>query len=206
MPMSFPRRELGLVLGLFLANSSSRPLAAQFSWGARLGATYTTTMVTDHIAGSTIELAPGISPSLSLEARRALHTKTPLEAVGELFVALGTLERTESGSSTRVAGLRTVAVTGNLRGNIRPGLTLQGGIGFLSYALSEKTALFQEGRPIRPLGTAALQYTRPLTPALRLTTLLRYDVHAFTTKQLEMNGYTGSQTVHRVMLGVGVSR
>ena len=39
-----------------------------------------------------------------------------------------------------------------------------------------------------------------------LSGLVRYDVHGFTTKQLQTSGYTGSQIVHRVTVGVGVSR
>ena len=202
--MSFPRRHLTLVV--LLTTGALDRLAAQVHWSSHLGATYTTTMVTDQIAGNVVTVAPGISPTLGIAATYPLKSRVPLHASAELQLALGTLERTERGVTADVSPLRTVAFTGGLEGQIRPEIGWRLGIGLVSYGLSEKSGVFQEGRPIRLLGTAALEYSRALTSSLRLRALLRYDIHAFTTKQLQSNGYTGSQTVHRATVGVGVSR
>jgi hypothetical protein len=205
--MSLPRRDFGPLLGVvFLAVSSNSPLAAQVSWNARVGATYTTAMVTDQIAGNTVTLRPTIAPTLAVEGVMPLRTKTPLEGSAELMVTTATLQSHQSSGTTRVAGMRTIGLTAALRGHLVDVLKWRAGIGVLSYATSEKQGVFQAGTPVRPVGTAAIEYARPLTPTLHLSIALRYDVHAFTTKQLEMNGYTGSQTVHRVGLTVGVGR
>lgn len=205
--MSLSLRKFGLRLGVvLLAVALAGPLAAQVTWNARLGATYTTAMVTDQIAGSTVTLRPTIAPTLTAEALLPLRTRTPLDGTAELTVTTATLQSHQNGATTRVAGMRTIALTAGIRGRFIAPLKWRAGIGFLSYATSEKTGVFQAGDPIRPVGTAALEYERPLTPTLRLTGALRYDVHGFTTKQLEANGYTGSQTVHRVTLSVGVGR
>ena len=129
-----------------------------------------------------------------------------MQGSAELQVTTGTLESHQGSSTTRVAGMRTIALTGGVRGRFIDPLQWRAGIGFVSYATSEKAGVFQDGRPIRPAATVALAYERPLTPTLRLSTQLRCDAHAFTTKQLQANGFTGSQTVYRVTLSVGVGR
>ncbi len=204
--MSFPHRGLAALLGLLLVVSPSRTLAAQISWNARLGATYTTTMVTDQIAGSSVTLRPTIAPTLVGEVSLPLRTRTPLDATAEFQVTTATLESHQSSGTTRVAGMRTIALSGGIRGHFVDVLKWRAGIGVISYATSEKAGVFQAGRPIKPMGTAALEYDRPLTATLHLNAALRYDVHGFSTRQLELNGYTGSQTVHRVTLSVGVGR
>jgi len=205
--MSLPRREFGLLLGLaLLAVPASRPLAAQVSWNARLGATYASAMVTDQIAGSTVTLRPTISPTLSVEAVLPLRTRTPLDGTAELTVTTGTLQSHQGDAVTRVAGMRTFALTAGIRGRFIPPLQWRAGIGLVTYATSQKAGVFQKGAPTRPLGTLAFEYERPLPTSLHLSASLRYDIHGFTTKQLEANGYTGSQTVHRVTLSVGVGR
>ena len=203
--MSFSLRGSAILLLVPLVLASPEHLVSQVSLTGRLGATYTTTMVSDQIAGSPVDLAPGISPTLGVEVAYPLRTRTPLEASGELQVALGTLERKEGGARTDVSSLQTIALTAGIAGRVGTLLRLRAGVGLMSYAFSEKAGVFQQGRPLRPLGTAALEYRRPLTPTLRLSAQLRYDLHSFTTKQLEANGYTGSQTVHRVTVGIGVS-
>ena len=203
--MSLPRREL-VVLTLLLAARTPDRLTAQVSWNARLGATYTTAMVTDQLAGQTVKLRPGIAPTLIGEALIPLRTKTPMQGSAELQVTTSTLQSHQGSATTRVAGMRTIALTAGVRGRLVDPLQWRAGVGFVSYATSEKAGVFQAGAPIRPAATLALSYERPLTPKLHLTGLLRYDVHSFTTKQLQMNGFTGSQTVHRVTLSVGVGR
>ena len=205
--MSLSRRDLRPWLGMvFLALSAPGPIAAQVSWNARLGATYTSAMVTDQIAGSTVTLRPTIEPTLIAEVTTPLHTRTPMQGSAELAVTTGTLESHQNGSTTRVAGMRTIALTGGVQGKFIAPLQWRAGIGFVSYATSEKAGVFQAGAPVRPTVTAGLSYERPLTPSLHLSAGLRYDLHAFTTKQLQANGFTGSQTVHRVTLSVGVGR
>jgi hypothetical protein len=201
--MSFPRLKLGLAL---LALCPSGTLSAQISWSGRLGATYTTPMVTDQVSGSVIEMRAGISPTLGLEGSLPLPGPAGLAASAELQITAGAFERHEGGTSTRVGDLRTFAFSAGLRGKLVSAVTWRAGIGMISYLATEETSVFQDDRPTRLLGTGALEYRRRLTPVFSLVGLLRYDVHGFTSQQLASSGYTGQQTVHRMSVGVGVAR
>jgi hypothetical protein len=203
--MPFRPNQLALAV-LFLAAGPPESLTAQISWSARLGATYTTPMVTDQVSGSVIEMRAGISPSLGLEGSLPLPGPSGLAVTAELQVTAGAFERHEGGSSTRVGDLRTFAFSAGLRGKVARDVTLRAGIGMISYLSTEKVSVFQDDRPTRLLGTSAVEYRRRLTPALSLLGLLRYDVHGFTSQQLATSGYTGQQTVHRLSVGVGVAR
>ena len=199
-------RRTALVLGSALALGPTGPLAAQVTWSARLGATMTSTMVTDQLGSNGITVAPGVSPTLGLEASLPLHTKNPVDASFELRVTTATLQRTEGGATTDLASMRTFALTGGIRGHIFDGFFWRAGAGLVSYLTSEKASVFQDGAPNRFLATAGVEYRRSLTPVTALSAIVRYDMHGFTTEQLRSSGYTGSQMVHRVMIGVGVSR
>ena len=200
-------RHNALALGsLLLTLGPTGPLAAQVSWSARLGATYTTSMVTDRLGTEKIELAPGMSPALNVEAALPLRTKTPLSALFGLQATTGTLRRTEGGTSTDLASMRTFALTVGVRAQFLGPVTWRAGAGVVSYATSEKASIFQDGAPTRLLAMAGIEYRRPLTPGYTLTGVLGYDAHGFTTEQLKSSGYTGSQLVNRVTLSLGVSR
>ncbi len=201
--MSFPRLKLGLAL---LALWPTGPLSAQLSWSGRLGATYTTPMVTDQVSGSVIEMRAGISPTLGLEGSYPLPGPAGLSASAELQMTAGAFERHEGGTATRVGDLRTFAFSAGLRGKLVSAVTWRAGIGIVSYLTTEETSVFQDDRPTRLLGTGALEYRRRLSPLFSLVGLLRYDVHGFTSQQLASTGYTGQQTVHRMSVGVGVAR
>lgn len=199
-------RRNALALGSALILWPSGPLAAQVSWSARLGATLTTAMITDQLGSEGIKIAPGVSPTLGVEASLPLHTKTPMDASFELRATTATLRRTEGGATTDLAAMRTFALTAGVRGRIVNAVYWRAGAGLISYLTSEKASVFQDGAPNRFLATAGVEYRRPLTPVYALSAIVRYDLHGFTTEQLRSSGYTGSQMVHRVMVGVGVAR
>lgn len=203
--MPFHRKQLALAL-LFLAAGTPDRLVAQVSWSARLGATMTTTMLTDQLGSDGIKIAPGVSPTLGIEATLPLHTKNPVDASFELQATTGTLQRTEGGAKTDLASMRTFALTAGIRGHIFSGMFWRAGAGLVSYATSEKASVFQDGAPTRFLATAGLEYRQRVSPGYSLSGIVRYDLHGFTTPQLQSSGYTGSQMVHRVMVGVGVAR
>lgn len=52
------------------------------------------------------------------------------------------------------------------------------------------------------MGTAALAYRWPPAPRVELGAEVRYDLHTFTTAELEARGFTGTRAVHRVGLGL----
>ena len=204
--MSLLHRGLAALLVLPLVLSPSRPLTAQVAWTGRLGATLTSTMVTDQITASSIHLKPGIAPTLGIEASMPLRTKTPVDATFELQATTATLRSEEGGKTTDLASMRTFALTGGISAHMIGPVRYRAAAGFISYFTSEKASIFQDGVPIRPAATLALEYRRRLSNAYTLSGMLRYDIHSFTTKQLQNSGYTGGQIVHRVTVGVGVSR
>ena len=203
--MSFPRRQLALLIALPLTLLPARG-AAQVAWSGRLGALWTSTMVTDQIAGSTIELRPAVQPALVLEASTPIPGRSRLDASAQLQVTTGTLTSHEGGTNTDVAGMRTLAFTLGVAGDLLPGVRLRAGAGVVSYATSEDASVFQRGAPMRPMGAAELGYRRHLRGPWWLSTAVQYDFHPFTTEQLRSRGYTGSQAVHRVGITVGVGR
>jgi hypothetical protein len=202
--MSLSRRYLA-VIPTVLALWPTGPLAAQLSWNGRLGATWTSPMVTDNV-GTEVNLQPGLAPTLGIELLFPLKTKTPLEASFEVQGTIASLYRKEDGSETDLLSMRTLTFTGGITGQIHGPVYLRAGAGFVSYLSTEESSVFLEGTPTRLLGTATLEYRKPMPSGYRVTGLLRYDIHAFTTQQLQDAGYTGSQTVHRVMLGVAVGK
>ena len=202
--MSFPHRQLALFIGLTALPPAC--LAAQVTWTGHLGATLTSTMVSDQVTATAIRLRPGIAPTLGIEASLPLRTKTPMNAIFDLVATTSTLRSHEGGKTTDLASMRTFGVTAGVAGHVAPRISLRVGVGFISYLTTEKASIFQDGVPLRPAATLGLELRRPLRGRYTFSGLLRYDVHGFTTKQLQNNGYTGSQVVHRVMVGVGVSR
>jgi hypothetical protein len=202
--MSLSRQELA-VTALVLVLGVPCRLAAQMHWSGRLGATWTSTMISDQV-GAPVEIAPGIAPTLGVELSIPLHTKTPLDASFEVQGTIAELYRTENGNKTDLLSMHTLAMTGGIGGVISGPIFWRAGIGFISYLTTDEESIFQDGTPTRLLGTAALEYRKVITNNYRLSGILRYDLHGFTTDQMASAGYTGSQTVHRIMLGVGVGR
>jgi len=202
--MSLSRRELALTT-LVLLLGAPGTVAAQMHWSGRLGATWTSTMISDQL-GTPVEIAPGIAPTLGIELSFPLKTKTPLDASFELQGTIAELYRTENGNKTDLLSMHTLAFTGGIGGKIAGPLYWRTGVGFISYLMTEEESIFQDGTPTRLLGTAALEYRKEITHGYRLSGILRYDLHGFTTDQMANAGYTGSQTVHRVMIGMGVGK
>jgi hypothetical protein len=202
--MSLSHRELAAA-AVLLAAAAPLPLAAQMRWSGRLGATWTSTMITDQL-GTPVEIGPGIAPTLGIELSFPLKTTTPLDASFEVQGTIAELYRKESGTKQSLLSMRTLAFTGGIGGKVAGPVFWRAGAGILTYLTTEEESVFQDGTPTRLLGTAAVEYRKEIANGYRLSGLLRYDLHGFTTDQLESAGYTGSQTVHRVMLGVGVGR
>ena len=142
--MSFPHRGLAALLVLPLVVSPSRPIAAQVTWTGHLGATLTSTMVTDQVTASTIHLKPGLAPTLGIEASLPLKTKTPIDATFELVATTGTLQSHEGGNSIDLASMRTFALAAGISAHMIGPVRYRAAAGFISYLTSEKASIFQE--------------------------------------------------------------
>ena len=78
------------------------------------------------------------------------------------------------------------------------------GIGAIGY-LKTDDGIFQQGGPWKPLYMVGLDYRVPLWTKWDLLISGRVDGHSFTTDELKAQGFTNSQGVQRVFLGVGLA-
>ena len=88
----------------------------------------------------------------------------------------------------------------NLRSAAEHGLN-NGAIGYLKT----DDGIFQQGGPWKPLYMVGLDYRVPLWTKWDLLISGRVDGHSFTTDELKAQGFTNSQGVQRVFLGVGLA-
>lgn len=189
--------------GLGLATSIvTVPLAAQVRWSARLGATYSTPIVSDQVV-SPVTISPGVAPVLLLGGSIPMDRRGRRFGI-EVALASGGYAAKENGVSTHLGTLRTATVTVDAEGEMRPGLWWRAGIGFISYLPAERSGIFQDGAPTRVAGEAGLEYRRVWRPGWEISGVLRWDYHRFTTPHLQSLGYTGGEDVHRITLAVGV--
>src|SRR5512134_307180 len=178
-------------------------LSAQARYTARIGATWSSTLVEDEIrAGEPIELTAGIAPTLVLGADLPL---TPKNRVGvELALARSDAEVDDAGATTTLTSLTTATITVGLDGRVRDAFRWRAAFGAIKYLPGEETGVFREGGPWRWVAGAGLDWSRPLNDRLSFTAGVRYDYHRFTTDALRNQGFANPEAVHRVALTLGV--
>lgn len=186
------------------------PLAApanaqEVRLSAGLGATWSSTLVTDQIVNP-IDVNPGLSPTLVLGASIPAGERIRLGLQGSL--STGSLTAEEEGTGgTDLGSLRTAEILLAASG---PAMVRQvywqAGLGLLKYLPSEKQGLFLQGGPTRLLGSVGAEYRYPWKPEMDLTISARYTYHRFTTAELERRGFSRTQDVHRIALTVGIAR
>ncbi len=185
----------------------SRPLLAQRpDLYARLGAVYSSELVTDAVAGAAVtELKPDIAPALTLGAAMPI---APAYDIGiEVMLARGGMTADESGgTSNDVGNLLTATTVFTLAGPAYKRLRWRATIGLISYLPSEDEGIFLQGGTTRLLTGAQLEYRRPAFGGWDLTIAGGADFHKFTTDELQARGFGGTQGVVRGMLTIGIAR
>jgi hypothetical protein len=132
---------------------------------------------------------------------------TPLYGAGlEATVTSSGFHSTESGSQTDLGTLRTGSIMLGLDGPVWHQVRWRAGAGLLRYWPAEKSGIFLRGGTTRFLVGAGLDYRRPVFPRWELMISLRYDFHRFTTDELVVRGFSGTQGVQRVSASVGLAR
>ena len=190
---------MGIALVALLSVGPTVRLSAQISVHASIGARYASALVHDSIVVP-IDVQPAIGPALALTiSERTRGAWTP-EA--SLDVSWAALQRHESGTTTKINSVTTIAFTVGVGHAVTQGLTGRVGFGALKYLPSEKTGLFRSGSGIAALGSASLDWTPTATAARGIGLVLQYDVHRFTTAALHAEGFTSPQLVHRLSLGI----
>ena len=176
---------------------------AQTDFYARLGLTVATKLVEDDILQQ-IEVRQSLAPTLALGVSFPF---TPSYGAGlEATVTSSGFHSTESGNQTDLGTLRTGAVMLGLDGPIWRRVRWRAGVGLLSYWPTEESGIFLRGGTTRFLVGAGLDYQQPVFPRWDLMMSVRYDFHRFSTDELVVRGFSGTQGVQRVSASVGLAR
>lgn len=179
------------------------PLHSQVDYNARLGLTFATDLVTDHIIQE-IEVRQSLAPTLALAASLPI---APLYRAGlEATLTTSGYHSTESSTETDLGTLWTGSILLGLDGPIWQRLRWEAGTGLIHYWPTEDQGIFLRGGTTRFLVGAGVDYRRPVHTKWELMVSLRYDWHRFTTDELKTLGFTGSQAVHRIAASVGLAR
>ena len=196
-----PKPLLIAAFGCLLVGSAT----AQVRLTARLGATWSSSLVKDQIVASPITVKPGIAPTLSLGASMPWGRKYRLGL--DALITTGSVDAAEPGITTDLGSLRTAAIMLTAEGPAMvKSVRWRVGVGLLKYLPSEKQGLFRDGGPSRVVGGVGAEYVRPWKPGWEWVAGLRYAYHQFTTAALKARGFSQTQDVHRVWLEVGVAR
>jgi hypothetical protein len=193
-----------LPLLILLTAAAVSGLEAQVDYYARLGATYATALIEDRIVDDPIEVRQRLAPTLVLGA--ALPIAPRYRAGLEAMLTSSGYRSTENGTETDLGTLRTGSIALGLDGPIAPQIGWRAGVGLIRYWPSDDRGIFLQGGTTRFLAGAGLDYRRPITATWALMASLRYDIHRFTTDELQARGFGQTQGVQRVSASVGLAR
>ncbi len=172
---------------------------------AAVGATWASKLYTDEINATDITVKQSIAPTI--RAGAALPIIGDRYGLGvEAGFAWGSYKADDAGENTTtdLGNLSTLSITANLDGPLVQRLRWRAGIGAIGY-LKTDDGIFQQGGPWKPLYMVGLDYRVPLWTKWDLLISGRVDGHSFTTDELKAQGFTNSQGVQRVFLGVGLA-
>ena len=110
------------------------------------------------------------------------------------------LQRYPQAVASLAVGHRLASVMLGLDGPVVENLRWRVGLGGLFYLPSEDRGIFLEGGPIRFVAGAGADWRRPVMTKWDLMVSARYDLHRFTTDELEQRGFSQAQGVSRVSL------
>ena len=179
-------------------------LAQQVRVGARLGATWSSTLLQDVIVNP-ITVKSGIAPTLALAASIPTGKKYRVGLEGVFSTASVTAK--ENGVDTDLGSLRTASLMATAEGPLMvQDFYFRIGVGMLKYLPSEKVGIFQQGGPTRLTGNFTVEYRRTLGSGWEWVAAARYGRLGFTTKELQSRGFSRSQAVHRAGLEAGAAR
>jgi hypothetical protein len=193
------------MLGL-AAVALSRPASAQPRGGVavQVGAVGSSNLVRDSIV-EVLEVRPQVAPLLGLVASFPIGGRYLLG--GQVTVNRSDLRTVSDSSAATVTALTVWAPSLVLRTSLRPWLGAEVRLGAILYDPADPAGtLFSDGAPVAPMLGLGLSLERALGQDFRAALFLDYDAHRFTTPALEARGFTGVTVVHRLGLGVSLTR
>jgi hypothetical protein len=191
-----------LIPALLLA-AGAGPLHAQMDYYARAGGMWASTLVRDVLV-TEVTVQQSIAPMIALGA--GMPISPGYRAGVEATFASGGYSAEQDGADTDLGTLRTASLLLGLDGPVVQSLRWRVGLGGIFYLPSEDQGIFLEGGPIRFVAGAGADWRHPVMSRWDLMVSARYDVHRFTTDELEQRGFSQAQSVNRVSLSVGLAR
>ncbi len=193
-----------IVLFALVAAASVSGLQAQTEYDVRVGAVGASNLTRDVVVDQ-ITVRQSIAPMIALGASLPIATRG-YRAGLEGTLSSGKFHSTEAGAETDLGTLRTATLMLGLEGPVYRDIRWRVGLGGIRYWPADKRGIFLTGGPTRFLAGAGFDYRRAVLPKWDLMTSLRYDLHRFTTDELDRRGFSQSQGVSRISLSVGLSR
>ncbi len=190
-----------LSTSLALAALLPAALAGQARYSATFGLTGGTRLAKDRIF-QTIDVNQALAPTVTIGASLPVSAR---ERAGlEIALGFGKTRIAESGLPT-VDGptFRTLSFIGGVDGPLLGPLRYHGGAGIMKY-LPDKEGIFALGGPTLLLLSGGVDYHIATRGTFGLVAKLRYDYQRFSTNTLTATGFTRTQDVHRVGLGLGI--
>ena len=191
------------LLPVLLLAAGAGPLHAQTDYYARAGAMWASTLVRDVLV-TEVTVQQSVAPMVALGAScRSRPAIAPASRPPSPPAASRPSRTASKPISAPCAPPRSCwGWTGRSWQNLR----WRVGLGGLFYLPSEDRGIFLEGGPIRFVAGAGADWRRPVMTKWDLMVSARYDLHRFTTDELEQRGFSQAQGVSRVSLSVGLAR
>jgi hypothetical protein len=193
-----------LPLLILLTAAGVSMLEAQVDYFARFGVTYATALIEDRIVNDPIEVRQRLAPTLALGA--ALPIAPRYRAGLEATLTTSGYRSTEDGTDADLGTLRTGSIALGLDGPVAFQVRWRAGVGLIRYWPSEDRGIFLQGGTTRFLAGAGVDYRRPVSTKWELMASLRYDIHRFTTDELQARGFGQNQGVQRISASLGIAR
>ncbi len=190
-----------LTTTLALAALLPATLAAQARYSLGFGATGGTKLATDRIFQD-IDVTQRIAPTLTLGASLPVSAR---ERAGiEVALGFGKTRIKEQGySAYDGVSYKTLGFTLGVDGPIIQKLRYRFGAGLTKY-LADKEGIFRQGGPLLLTLTLGGDYPVFTSGKVGVVARLRYDYQRFSTDELRTIGFSRTQDVHRVGLGIAV--
>ena len=163
-----------------------------------------TNLVRDSIVEN-LEVRPQVAPLLAIRASLPVGKRYTFG--GEAAVSRSDLRASGDTGATTVTALTLWAPSVFLRAAMLPWLGAEARLGALIYDPRETVGtLFADGAPIEPTLGVGVTMEHALGNRLVASLFAQYDAHRFTTNSLRARGFTGETTVHRITVGLSLSR
>lgn len=177
------------------------PLAAQTRYSFGVGAMGGTKLATDRIFQD-IDVTQGIAPTVTLGASLPVSAR---ERAGiEVALGFGKTRIKEQGfSAYDGVKYKTLGFNLGVDGPMLRKLRYRFGAGLVKY-LADKEGIFRQGGPLLLSLSLGSDYPIVTTGKVGAVARLRYEYQRFSTDELRTLGFSRTQDVHRLGLGLAI--